>query len=461
MKKSAISIVLLILSIVGTLNAQDLTSYNLYNLPQSNALNPAQWPECKVFVGIPGVSNIQLSLKTSGFYMEDILSHQGALSGLITDDLIIGNDFSTSILNFGFKAGKSFISFDLGIKNSMGLTIPKDMGIFMTELNKNYIGQTMDLSGLELRNTLYSEASLSYARQIGDRLRIGVRAKYLNGITDLSTSKWNATIYTAPDTYEMDLHTDIEMNVSGPFEVTYSSNNPDQVDGIDMMDLNESELIDRYLLQNQNVGFGFDFGAVYQLSDKLELSASVLNMYSKINWQNDVITFVEQGDFHFSGLDFNPYIEGNDSQDQMDLLLDSIADEFSVSSHNTSYTNALNPSYFLNANYQLLSWLNAGGTIYGKVINNQHFLTYSASANAHIGRFLTGSVSYSILNSGDVNLGVGMGVKLAFLQFYIVSDNITGIYYDPVEKILWPGSTQNMNLRFGLNLQFGCMKNEE
>ena len=44
------------------------------------------------------------------------------------------------------------------------------------------------------------------------------------------------------------------------------------------------------------------------------------------------------------------------------------------------------------------------------------------------------------------------GKEVIPCQFYIASDNVLGM--------IWPQSTKNLNLRFGLNIIFGCYRKE-
>jgi len=58
------------------------------------------------------------------------------------------------------------------------------------------------------------------------------------------------------------------------------------------------------------------------------------------------------------------------------------------------------------------------------------------------------SVSWSYMNRSLANLGFGLGYGKSPVQLYMVSDNILGF--------ILPMSAKNINLRFGLNLIFGC-----
>jgi len=56
--------------------------------------------------------------------------------------------------------------------------------------------------------------------------------------------------------------------------------------------------------------------------------------------------------------------------------------------------------------------------------------------------------SYTIQYRTLRNFGLGFVFGRSPVQFYIVSDNAAGF--------IWPLSTRNINLRFGLNINLGC-----
>ena len=58
------------------------------------------------------------------------------------------------------------------------------------------------------------------------------------------------------------------------------------------------------------------------------------------------------------------------------------------------------------------------------------------------------SVSWSYMNRSFSNVGIGLAYGRSPVQLYLVSDNILGFF--------WPMSAKNVNVRFGVNLHFGC-----
>ena len=57
-------------------------------------------------------------------------------------------------------------------------------------------------------------------------------------------------------------------------------------------------------------------------------------------------------------------------------------------------------------------------------------------------------MSWSYLNNSLKNVGLGIAYHGKGIQFHAVSDNLLGFFY--------PFDTRALNLRFGINLMFGC-----
>jgi hypothetical protein len=462
MKKAlySLSIILALLTFSVNVIAQEITMYHMHNLQQKHQINPAMWGDCRVFVGLPGISSVQLGFENRGFEFLDITDNFTNLSDILKDHNQFVFDVGIDLLAFGFKAGKTHISFNFSQKNSFKYSLPKDFLLFLRHGNESFIGETADLSGVDFGALMYTEMAIGFSREITEKLTIGARAKLLNGLADMSVEHWDAGLFTGPVTYELDMNADIQMNTAAPLDVYYNDDDPQKIDSIKMQDIKREELLGRYLLNNPNRGFGFDFGAVYSLSDKITLSASVTDFLSQITWTEDVYNLKLKGDYQFEGMSLNSLLSDDFEEEDFEVLQDSILSAFAISGTKNSYTSKIGTSYYLGGSYDVLGWLNVGGLVRGKLYKDIHLASYSLSANAKAGRFLSGSVSCTMLGSGDFNLGVGLGLKLGPAQLYLLADNIAGINYDPALNVPWPGSTQNLDFRFGINLLFGCRDKE-
>ena len=83
--------------------------------------------------------------------------------------------------------------------------------------------------------------------------------------------------------------------------------------------------------------------------------------------------------------------------------------------------------------------------------------------------------SYSIINRNYANIGLGMSLKLAAFQFYVLTDNVLGpliwnkyswteekkdnngiVTSIEPQSVTIPRNLKYMNFHFGMNFVFGC-----
>jgi hypothetical protein len=131
-----------------------------------------------------------------------------------------------------------------------------------------------------------------------------------------------------------------------------------------------------------------------------------------------------------------------------DDLVRVIQEEFGVTSAPKTYTSFLNPRFYLGATYKLRNDLSAGLLGTAKVNRFKTASGVTLSLNKAFSEKFSGSVSYSYMYRSLKNVGLGFKVGRSPLQFYMVSDNVLGF--------ISPYGARNVNMRFGLMLNFGC-----
>ena len=437
-------------------SSQENTMYFMYNTQQNHFYNPAMTGNCKFYFGLPGISAFQLGYENRGFHLMNMLNQPDNMRDLLDDINSFDFDLKFDILSFGYRLHKLYLTFDLSNKTNYHLAIPRDFFIFAWEGNANYIGQSLDFNNFNFGFTNYFEAAFGGSYQLFDNLKIGGKFKLMSGIANLNTQKWEMELYTEPGTYIIDAHSDIMLNASFPFPFSFEDSGiPTFFGSSDTVSV-FNYLIHNYTSYNHNFGYGIDLGFVYDFNDRLSLSASAVDLFSRINWKSGVVNFSESLDAHIEGLDLNSLI-GNDinNTDLLSNMLDSLSGEFEYSSTANPYHSIIPPSFYFGARYEFFNWLNAGFLIHDKYYNNHNYFSYTLSGNAKLIKILSTSLTYTINGSGNSNLGVGLGIKLLYFQMYLVADNVLGIKYDPNYALPWP-SGQNMDFRIAINFLIGC-----
>jgi outer membrane protein OmpA-like peptidoglycan-associated protein len=370
------------------------------------------------------------------------------------------------LISFGFKQKKNYWSFSIIEKLDYRMMYPKDLLSFAVLGNAapENIGRTLNL-GIKNDFNAYAEIGLGFNRVIKeDKLIVGGKLKYLSGQANLYTKRAKATIETNKDSLDITVSSDVAMYASTP---TDSKGNFDA----------------KTLTSFKNNGVGIDLGAQYNLTPKIKLSASVIDL-GFIRWnQNNQSAISDNPNTKatFKGVDISKYFLASNKPDSstvsasINYTLDSLSKQFNikVDSNAKAYTAPLFTKMYIGGNYQLNSWSNVSGLFYGqfyaKTIRPAFTLGYNVAAK-HWLRF---SVTYSMLNRSFANVGAGLSINLMGLQWYIVSDNVLGtIVYDKYSSsnttvdvngvsstktsaFLAPSIAKTLNLRFGFNIAVG------
>jgi hypothetical protein len=200
-----------------------------------------------------------------------------------------------------------------------------------------------------------------------------------------------------------------------------------------------------------NKGFAVDFGASYRVTNKLTVSASVIDL-GFINWNSNVSNYQSDPNktsFTFSGFDAVKFFNGSSIKPYLDTLSDSLKHTFYPNKTNNSYKTSLSTKVFAGANYTLVKGLDAGILLYGRFLDGQLYSGLALSLNEELGKILNVSASFSQINKTS-NFGLGLSLNLLPIQIYLASDNIFA--FTKVDDV------RSTNVHFGLNVAIGRVK---
>ena len=198
---------------------------------------------------------------------------------------------------------------------------------------------------------------------------------------------------------------------------------------------------------------GLDLGGTYQWSEKITLSASIIDL-GFISWKTGVTNFVSKNPdarYTFKGLDINSFLgSGSVSTDStLSAAGDSLKNLFGIEQTHNNYKTALSAQFYIGGKYAFHKKLDVGGLLYGQLFDGRLRPGISVSGNAKLTKWLSTSLSYSVVNKSYTNVGFGIAITSP-VQFYVVTDNVLAP--------LFPKSAKNFNIRCGINLTFGKKK---
>ena len=468
MKFKTLCIILLVVLMQKVTGQHNSTTYYMDFLPQSAVLNPAIQPVCNFYLSLPSVS---FELKNNAVNFNDVVYYREDLDMYITpfdtmatvaeQNLFIdnfkalntfGGDIYIDAFGFGFRANKSFISFSIAEKFEGNLDYPAD---FLTLLVKgNAETNNLEMSGLGFRNNIYQEISLGISTKIDNNLTYGFRGKLLFGQMNLQVKKQDITLEMDP--FNTHINSSFEIVGSNPFINIYTTGN--DFDSVKIQeDIETQDLLDAFLLNKKNIGFGFDLGVIYN-SDKISFSASVVDL-GMILWRNNTFNLTQDAEFDFSGIEIDFFDKSESDEDTtfFDMLIDSVFNAFELTStEGNGYSTMLSTKILFGFNYQLTKRVGLGVLSYNQIYRSKIFPRVTLSANFKPFRWLSTSFSYSILNEEYYNMGFGLSFKSGPFNVYFVGDTYPMVFTKGDTPI--PLYLKGFRFQCGMNIVFGTGK---
>ncbi len=464
MKRLLIAILIMA---TGTVFAQqELGLYNMRYLQQSGFTNPSFFHECNVNIGTPGISSIAFRNSNTGFVLTDLMELGSDDSITLTPDKVLDamadlnyfeNELRYDPIHFGFRVNRNYFGFNISVRNQFRLSYPRDFFTLLLKGNGSpelLGGEGANLDGLGLDLSTFTEIGFRYARKFGalEQLSIGIRPKLLLGAFNVHSRRSEISLQTDENTFDLTGRATFELN-------TASVVNPDPIlDAI--RDTGDIDIAAGDIFSFNNIGFGVDFGATYDMNEKIQFSGAVTDL-GFIRWKSNTKTFeYEDKEFTFNGLNsFEDLLLDSDGADLGDTassyfedLLDSLGNEFAATETEDPYTTWLTARINLGANYQLAEKHNVG------ILVNSHFVkrklrsAMTLSYGFRIRKWLGLHANYSIYNRSFNNIGVGFSGNIFPFQFYILTDNVLGVpFYE---------NSKNTHLRWGINWTIGCKKKD-
>lgn len=414
----------ILLSAAPLFAQQELMQYALPNLWHSNSLNPAFFPhEKRIAIGLPGIAIDAAhsgDISYNDVFIKDgdrrILDLGNAISKLEDNNELFAEQ-RIETFSLGLRLNKKIALF-AGHANRLSLNAqyPKNLAALIWNGNGNYIGQTLQIApAADLYNWNEWSAGLSIPLK---KVTLGAKAKLLAGtaglISDAAHKK--ATVYTNPDIYQLEMETD------------YGFHSASVVSSFDTsgygFDLKLAELENK--LFSKNTGIAFDLGARFDISDRLSLSASILDLGGVIKWKDNANYYLSQGKYTYEGANLD-LLSGSDSL-SFDQKLDSLNDIFQFKKSDGSFETRLPVRIYLGGRFQLTQRLALSLSLY----RQSHDARSTGAAGLGLQwmpmKWISVGGMYSINDQSAANLGFHLMLRPGPLQLYLCSDNLLNAF---------------------------------
>ena len=420
---------------------------SLSDLWHSNNINPAFYPKDKrFFIGLPAYS---IDVAHSGdITYGDIFRDEGDRTVIDLDNVIEKLDpqndvyfdqrIETVSLGFRSRNNKWGLQFGHAIFTSGWAQYPKALAEFLWYGNGPYVGETLTI-GPKTEVFDWHEWNVGISRQIG-KVNVAARFKYLTGVNALKTDE-NRTlmsIYTDPDIYQLSLKTDY---------VFYSSSIVDAIDTAGFgYDFSTNSFGGKPSVDNG--GYAFDLGFDAQLSEKLSIYASALNLGGTITWKKEAATYTSQNEYLYEGAEIPgiDIINGSDSLD-FDAQIDTLNDIFQFAKEaGTEFKTNLPLRIFGGASFKITPKWTLGFNAMYQSLNSRTNTALGISARWQVIDWISLGAMYSANSHSAANLGFHVIFQPGPFQVYVLTDNMLNGFS--------VRSAPAVNLRIGASLAF-------
>ena len=411
------------------------------------------------------LQSFALSTNTSFLYSDLIRKGTGDLADSLVLDFsrfrkALGKqnylDISTEVLlvQFGFistpeqenidgenvKRKSSYYGFGIRQRATGGLSFDQNYIELLTQGNAPFYDQDFSTGHARINSSVYSELGATYAREIDDKLWVGLRLKYLLGGLNITTNKLALSLRGIESDNTLEIGAEADIRVSGPIEFTLDAY--DLVDEISVDSTNQ-------IFSTDNPGYAVDLGLVYTVSPKLVLSAAVTDI-GEIRWKNDVKQLTLDTTYRYTGADLSDSIDDQadnykSSEDVLDELKEDIKNEFSFQLTEDSYTEKLPYTISMGAEFRLLKNLDFGAMYAHYASPYYKRDTCAFSANLGIRNALSLSPTMMFVG-GDTVWACAAAFRFGPLQFHMAINDFGGI--------ATPADAQGIGIQMGMSYIF-------
>lgn len=410
--------------------------YGFRDVQQSSFLNPAFTSGATVVVGFPMLSNFSTGLIAPEGGLSNFIPKKSGSDSLSLDlSKLINNDqpvdrvtefMDMDILFAGFKLGSSFISIGVRQRVFAQAILDRDLLKLVANGNSQYVNQTLDLSKTAVTEYHLLDYHVGISLPVGDRFRVGARFHVLQGLSGVNTKNNGINLKTVQKgngDFEIYARTDFLLNTSGlPDSNNFNPGN--------------------YLLNFANLGFSVDLGVDVRVAKQIWVNASILN-WGKVYYRSNTKNYSSVNDnIHFNGADIN----FNNNNNPSGSIGDTLKKLFDVREESRNYSIKLPTRVIVGGEYYTKDMLNNFSFLFsGRFFNNYFEPAVSVGYTRFVSGHFSFKVNYAWLKDAPVNFGTALAVNFFPFQFYLYSDNVTGLFQWDRQKYVQAG--------FGLNIR--------
>ena len=412
------------------------------SMHQSLHTAPASLPDYKFYLALPHVD----MRVDNNFALNDLFTPDGDSLRLDLSKWTSANNGplqlqlsqNVRLLDLGFALSpKNYLYFGSSFQVNQNIALPTGLLQFADQ------GRSLDMNGLNLNVTAFSEYHAGIVQKIGP-FTLGFRYRMLNGLANLQTLRSGLNLDMSSDS--ISLQTDLEMRAS----------NLQAQDATGMPLSGKFPDVSSLVPLSENKGQSMDFGLGYTFRDKLSVDVSFLNIGNSITWQSNLSSYTSKGQFLYTGPIINMGVDsaGNAFQGIADTITAQIEQNLGLDTvgSTTSYTTSMTEQMLLHLNFRPYKFLGIG-LIYRRPLNEVQLFSDAAMfapyLDLQLGKLISTRVHYS---SSENRNSIGGLVALRLLGLQVSA----GV--ESIDMFSEQSSTRFFQVQGGLSMCFGYRK---
>ncbi len=377
-------------------------SYFLDNSINRNKLNPALTPNRSYFQ-IPAVGNLgigalsNLELQTFLYPMGDEIAtflHKDVSVKDFTRALpkhpYLDINTDVNLINFGFYAGKSFWTFDIGLRVNADIDVPHDLFSFMKQ-GTGMAGGDFNIGAVRANAAVSAQASLGFSREFFvPGLRLGARARAILPVAYAGINFNDVRLTASPEKWTVTTDATLHTAMSG---LKFIGSEGEITPDFDIASLGLAGL-----------GFSVDLGAEYTYKfdgfiNGVSVSAAVTDL-GMVNYKPEAVqAFTSNGTMDWTGIVLS--LEEGAFDNVAENLTNEASKLLNVAQAKNpgKLTKSTLPSFYVGAEMPFLKNTMSIGALYSARTSyhyTRHELTLSYNLNPC--KWFALGVNYSFLN---------------------------------------------------------------
>ena len=199
------SILLILLTVIVPLKAQQQLAFSFVESPQTLMLNPGAETNFSSHYGVPILSNVNISFGNTGFQMRDLFLNDSRDFNLKFKEVLTKIDARDyfqmgaviDVINGGFRINnKTYVSFGFYEEMDVIFYMPKDLIELMYYGNEPFLDRTFSFSQLSMKADFLGVLHAGISKKINEKLTLGARAKIYSSGFNIESTNNSGTLTT-------------------------------------------------------------------------------------------------------------------------------------------------------------------------------------------------------------------------------------------------------------------------